>query len=82
MCTNAGYLVASRGNATQRGTPMEELAFIYTSKETDSELIVFEAEPGMAGYVSKRRIEQKNIGQSKNSTAPQKQGALCQFHLS
>jgi hypothetical protein len=61
---------------------MEELAFIDTSKETDSELIVFKAEPGMNRYVGKRRIEQKNIEQPKNSTAPQKQGVLCQFHLS
>ena len=60
---------------------MNELAFIDTSKETDSELIVFEAEPGMTGYVGKRRIEQKRRAAEK-TTAPQKQSVLCQFHLS
>ena len=61
---------------------MNELAFIDTSKETDSELIVFEAEPGMTGYVGKRRIEQKRGAAEKTVPYRQNKVVLCQFHLS
>jgi hypothetical protein len=66
MCTNfAGYLVTSGRNANAKGYTEEELAFIDTSQEMESELIVFEAKPGVTGYVGTRRSEQKNTEQLK-----------------